>query len=256
MPTRLTDISTANSTAIAAGKARLDALRPLATQALAALRHYYDVELTYSSNAIEGNTLTHGETALIIEKGITIGGKSLTEHLEASDHYAAVQLMRAIATGDDPPGEDTVVRLHHGVVARSRPAIAGMYSRMPRRVAGSAVIFPNPAKIPDLMRQFGSWLADAPADPTTAFEAHLRLVSIHPFEDGNGRTARLLMNLVLICAGYPPIPIRPQQRAEYLRLIEQRQLGAATPDYADFLAAQLVATLDGVISACEQALPS
>src|SRR5579863_9249524 len=153
-------------------KAQLVRLRPLSPGALAQLQKYYDVELTYTSNAIEGNTLTHRETAEVIEHGITVGGKSLREHLEAVDHYEALQWMRGLAAQAPSIGEDTVCELHRRIVARSQPAIAGIYSPYPRRVAGSPVIFPNPSKVPALMQEFGGWLSHAPSTPANAFEAH------------------------------------------------------------------------------------
>src|ERR1700693_5353052 len=146
---------------IAAKKAELDRLRPMSEAALRQLQKYYDVELTYTSNAIEGNTLTHRETAEVIEHGITVGGESLRDHLEAVDHYEAVQWMRGLAAQTAPLGENTVCELHRRIVARSQPAIAGIYSPHPRRIAGSPVIFPNPLKIPQLMEEFGAWLSSA-----------------------------------------------------------------------------------------------
>ncbi len=183
--------------AIRTKKQELDRLRPLRPDALDRLRKYYDIELTYTSNAIEGNTLTHRETAEVIEHGITVGGKSLKDHLEAVDHYAAVQWMRDLAADPAPVGETTIRELHRRVVARSEPDIAGIHSPHRRRIAGSPVVFPNPLRIPDLMRDFGRDLEQAEPTPHAAFEAHFRLTAIHPFSDGNGRTARLLMNLLL-----------------------------------------------------------
>ena len=127
---------------IARKKAQLDGLRPLSAAALSQLQKHYDVELTYTSNAIEGNTLTLRETAEVIEHGITVGGKSLRDHLEAVDHYEALQWMRALAAGAAPIGETVVSELDRRIVARSQPAIAGIYSRLPRRIAGSHVTFP------------------------------------------------------------------------------------------------------------------
>src|ERR1700732_2326333 len=112
-------------------KAQLDRLRPLAGAALAQLQKHYDVELTYTSNAIEGNTLTLRETAEVIEHGITVGGKSLRDHLEALDHYEALQWMRALAAASTPLDESIVCELHRRIVARSQPAIAGIYSALP-----------------------------------------------------------------------------------------------------------------------------
>src|ERR1700751_2919384 len=128
-------------------KAQLNLLRPLSGDALAQLQKYYDVELTYTSNAIEGNTLTLRETAEVIEHGITVGGKSLRDHLEAVDHYQALQWMRQIAATTAPLGEDAVRELHRRIGARSQAEIPGLYSELPRRIAGSPVIFPNPATI-------------------------------------------------------------------------------------------------------------
>ena len=143
-------------------KAQLDRLRPLSAAALAQLQKHYDVDLTYTSNAIEGNTLTLRETAEVIEHGITVGGKSLREHLEAVDHYDALLWMRGLAASATPVNENVVSELHRRIVARSQPDIAGIYSRNPRRIAGSPVVFPNPAKIPQLMQEFGAWLESAP----------------------------------------------------------------------------------------------
>jgi Fic family protein len=209
---------------IAVLKARLDALRPLKPGALEAVRKHFDVELTYTSNAIEGNTLTLRETAEVIEHGLTIGGKPLRDHLEAADHYAAIQWVREIASGQGPVGETLICELHRRIVLRSNPSIAGVYSQHPRRIAGSAAIFPAPAKIPDLMKSFGAWLQEQPPDPDAAIQAHLRLVNIHPFGDGNGRTARLLMNLIFLRAGYPPVAIRPEDRIAYLDALESNSL--------------------------------
>jgi Fic family protein len=241
---------------IAAKKAELDRLRPLSAAALAQLQRYYDVELTYTSNAIEGNTLTHRETAEVIEHGITVGGKTLRDHLEAVDHYEAVQWMRAQAATSAAIGEDTVCELHRRIVARSQPAIAGVYSSLPRRIAGSPVVFPNPAKIPQLMREYGTWLASAEPTPAAAFEGHYRLTAIHPFGDGNGRTARLLMNLMLIRGGYPPIPVRPEDRKQYLDALERGSLAEDLRPLQTFMHERLDATLEEYLSALHEALPA
>jgi len=106
------------------------------------------------------------------------------------------------------------------------------------------VVFPNPMKIPDLMEEFGQWLSEAAASAEAAIEAHLRLVSIHPFSDGNGRTARLLMNLLLTKDGYPPLVVRPEDRADYLDSIEKYQLHEDAADYQAFMLDRLNASLD------------
>jgi Fic family protein len=144
--------------AIAAKKERLDSLRPVSRAALLSLQKSYDVDLTYTSNAIEDNTLTLRETAELIEHGITVGGKPLRDHLEAVDHYNAVLWMRELAAKATPIDEATVRELHRRIVARSQPEIGGTYSISPRRIAGSPVVSPNPLKVPQLMKEYGEWL--------------------------------------------------------------------------------------------------
>ena len=234
---------------IAAKKAQLDALLPLSQAALRQLQHAYDVELTYTSNAIEGNTLTLRETAEVIEHGITVGGKRLREHLEAVDHHDAVMWMRDIAAGVAPIDEATIRDLHRRIVARSEPAIAGLYSTYRRRIAGSAAVFPNPLKVPELMAAFGRDLAVSEPTFDAAFAAHYRLVAIHPFGDGNGRTARLLMNLLLLRGGYPPVAIRPIDRAAYLDALERASLTGDLSAFDAILATRLEATLDEYLDA-------
>lgn len=238
---------------IATLKHRLDELRPLRTAALAELEHFYDVQLTYTSNAIEGNTLTYSETAIVIEKGITIGGKPLADHLEAVDLYQAILFMRSVASSTAVLNETLICDLHARIVARSRPDIAGVYSPFRRRVAGSTVVFPNPAKVPSLMKDFGARLAAAPAAPESAFDAHLELVSIHPFSDGNGRTTRLLTNLLLVRGGYPPVAIGPEHREAYISAIESAQLTGDTASYSTFMSTRLADTMEDYIAAIGEA---
>jgi hypothetical protein len=173
--------------------------------ALRQLRIYYDMELTYTSNAIEGNTLTYRETAEVIEHGVTVGGKKLKDHVEALDHYEAVQWTREQAARGTPVGENTVCELH-------------------RRIAGSPVVFPNPLKTPELMAAFGRELETMAPTPQATFDAHFRL------------TARLLMNLLLIRGGYPPLAVRPEDRMRYLDALE---VGSLTEDLGAFVLVDL-----------------
>lgn len=230
-------------TIIAQKKQRLDALRPVSQDALRALQKYYDVDLTYSSNAIEGNTLTLRETAELIEHGITVGGKPLRDHLEAVDHYDAVLWMRELAASNTMINESIVRDLHRGLVLRSQPIIGGNYSTLPRRIAGSPVIFPNAAKIPQLMQDFGQWLEATAPSPAISFDAHYRLVAIHPFSDGNGRTARLLMNLLLLRQAYPPVAVRPEHREAYLDVLEHASVHEDPVPFQRFMHERLDATL-------------
>lgn len=238
-------------------RAELDALRPLHGAALAELERFYDFELTYTSNAIEGNTLSAVETTLVIEHGITVGGKPLRDHLEAIDHYAAIRYVRELADQNTRLGEVDIRSLHALVVQRSRPEIAGRYADQPRYVRTEAGrhAFPKPAEIPALMGDFAAWLGASPSGPETAFTAHLRLVSIHPFNDGNGRTARLLMNLILIRAGYPPLPIRPEDRLRYIRSLQAEQAGEGADAFDSLMNERLDATLDDYLAVLGQADP-
>ena len=199
---------------IAEKKAELDRQRTRAPGGLRNFEHAQDLELTYTSNAIEGNTLTARETALVVENGVTIGGKPLKDHLEAIDHFGALQYVRQLARETQPITEADVRNLHRLVMLRSDPDNGGQYATGVRYVntdSGQA-LFPTPAEIPARMGDFAKWLAAASVTPETAFRAH-QLVSIHPFGDGNGRTGRLLMNLVLIRDGYPPVSVRPEDHA-------------------------------------------
>ena len=230
---------------IAAKKATLDALRPLHGPALERLERYYDIEVTYTSNAIEGNTLGPVETTLVIEKGITVSGKPLKDHLEAIDHYEAMRYVRELARRATVLTESDVRSLHALVVRRSLPEVAGRYADVNRfiRTETGRHEFPSPAEVPALMGDFAAWLKDAPIAPATAFDAHRRLVGIHPFNDGNGRISRLLMNLILIRGGYPPVAIRPEDRMDYIRSLQRAQASEGTQDFDQLMHLRLDAAL-------------
>lgn len=242
---------------IAARKAELDRLRARTPHGLDNLEHVHDLELTYTSNAIEGNTLSAAETTLVVEQGITIGGKPLKDHLEAIDHYEAIRYVRALARRGTPLTESGVRNLHSLVVKRSQPEIAGHYADQGRYVLTDTGrhSFPSPAKVPALMGDFARWLGAAPDTPETAFTAHRRLVDIHPFNDGNGRTARLLMNLILIRGGYPPVAVRPEDRPAYIKALQQAQTGQGDAAFNRLLDERLDATLEAYVSALREALP-
>ncbi len=243
--------------AITSKKAELDRLRGRAPGALGNLEHAHDLELTYTSNAIEGNTLNAAETTLVIEQGITIGGKPLKDHLEALDHFEALRYVRDLARQPAEPLREADIRnLHRLVMQRSAPEIAGRYADQGRFVVTDSGrrSFPSPAEVPSLMGDFARWLGGAPDTPETAFAAHRRLVEIHPFNDGNGRTARLLMNLVLIRGGYPPVAVRPQDRPAYIGALQAAQAGGSSEGFDRLLYERLDATLGEYLSASQEAL--
>ena len=225
-------------------KAALDALRPLAGASLAALDAWYDVELTYSSNALEGNTLTRSETAIVLEKGITVSGKPLKDHLEAAGHKDALSYVRKLALDQGPLLETDLRNIHRLVLQKLAPAEAGSYSNHQRLITGSDLVLPSPPEIPARMGEFTAWLKAAPLTPATAFDAHEGLVTIHPFSDGNGRTARLLMNLLLIKAGYPPVVILPEDRHAYHESLQAVQVRHERESWHRFMYARLESALD------------
>lgn len=152
--------------------------------------------------------------------------------------------MRELVRQTRPVTEEDVANIHRLVVGSTLKTEAGLYSQHQRRIAGSMVVLPAPHKLPELMKEFGEWLSSVEPSPENAIEAHLRLVSIHPFTDGNGRIARLLMNLLFMRGGYPPMVIRPEDRIEYIDAIEGRQLHDEMQDYEAFMLSRLNASLD------------
>ncbi len=229
-----------------AKKDALDRLRPLPPEMVQQLDAWFRVELTYTSNALEGNTLSRRETAVVLEKGLTVGGKTLREHLEATNHARGLEFVASLATAGRMPTEQDLLRLHEVVLEGIDDAHAGCYRSVAVRIAGSTVVLPNPRRVPDLMQAFAEWLgAPRSLHPVAlAAEAHYRLVSIHPFIDGNGRTARLLMNCLLMASGFPPAIIRPRDRTAYVGALETAQLGGPATAYQRLIARAVDRSLD------------
>lgn len=228
-------------------KSKLDKLRPLPPELTKNLEEWLKIELTYTSNAIEGNTLTRRETALVIEKGLTIGKKTLKEHLEATNHGKALDYIMALAHKPIKKfSEEDLLKIHEMILHAIDDDNAGKYRKIPVRIAGSPVVLANPQKVYPLMDDFLQWLRSAkdlhPVE--LASLAHYKLVTIHPFVDGNGRTARLLMNLILIMKGYPPAIIRKEERLEYISALEQAQLGGSILPYYQMIHDAVERSLD------------
>ncbi len=237
-------------------KEALDRCRPLDLNLVQNLDEWFRVELTYTSNAIEGNTLTRAETALVVEKGLTVGGKSLVEHLEATNHASALDWVKEqIKRKPSSIIEKDIFKIHDVILKGIDDNNAGHYRNVPVRISGSAVILPNPRKVPDLMSDFISWFKAAKNIHSIelAAEAHYRLVTIHPFIDGNGRTARLLMNMILMMTGYPPAIIRKRDRLKYINSLEKAQLvngdGNSKNDYYKIIADAASRSLDIYLNA-------
>lgn len=239
-------------------KKKLDKHRPLDIALLKNLEEWFRIELTYTSNAIEGNTLSRAETALVIEKGLTIGGKSITEHLEATNHAAALDFVKEqIKRKTSDLKEKDILKIHEIILDKIDKENAGIYRRVPVRISGSAVVLPNPRKVQELMDEFFSWLRkeDKMHGIQLAAEAHYRLVTIHPFIDGNGRTARLLMNMILMMKGYPPAIIRKNDRLAYIKSLEKPQLvngqGDSKNDYFKLIATAVDRSLNIYLKAID-----
>ncbi len=241
-------------------KKRLDGFRPLPDTLVRNLDDWFRVELTYTSNAIEGNTLTRRETALVVEKGLTVGGKSLTEHLEATNHAHALDWVKEqVKRKPKSLTEKDILHIHDVILKGIDDANAGYYRSVPVRISGSAVVLPNPRKVPNLMQDFAEWLSrDHELHPVElAAEAHYRLVTIHPFVNGNGRSARLLMNMILLMSGYPAAIIRKRDRLAYIGSLEKAQLGGSKDHYFKIIAKAVDKSLDIYLKAAagEEAEP-
>ena len=236
----------------------LDANRPLDAALVKNLEDWFRIELTYTSNALEGNTLSRAETALVVEKGLTIGGKTISEHLEATNHAAALDFIKEqIKRKTSDLGEQDVLKIHQIILDKIDRENAGIYRRVPVRISGSAVVLPNPRKVQTLMDEFFSWLKNEKKMHAVelAAEAHYRLVTIHPFVDGNGRSARLLMNMILMMRGYPPAIIRKNDRLAYIKALEKAQLTGgendSKNDYLKLIAAAVDRSLNIYLKAID-----
>lgn len=204
-------------------KKRLDRCRPISPTILQRLRGWVTIEWTYNSNAIEGSSLTLRETQLAIEEGLTIKGKPLREYLEAINHKEAIEYVEEAVKKEKPVNTKLVREIHRLILTKIDNENAGRYRNVQVRITGSTHLPPNPQKVPRLMRGFDSWLKteSTKLNPVEhAALAHFKLVDIHPFVDGNGRTARLLMNLILIKEGFPPAVILNSERKKYYDVLE------------------------------------
>ncbi len=201
---------------------QINKLKPLKVEELEQLRQYYKIGITYSSNALEGNTLTESETKVVIEDGLTVGGKPLKDHLEAEGHAVAYDFMWKLAKSKGFTEKD-IKNLHKLFYQKIDEKNAGKYRKIKAFISGSEFVPPPPNEVAPIMRMFVSELGINfgmhPID--RAARVHLDFVSIHPFVDGNGRVARLLMNLCLLQSGYPITIIPPIKRVEYIAALEK-----------------------------------
>ena len=207
-------------------KEQLSTLRPLPEEALKKIQDALDIEYTYESNRIEGNTLTLQETALVVNEGVTISGKSMREHLEAINHTEAINYIKDIAKQDIEISERTIKEIHALVLHGINRENAGRYRTVPVMISGSTHVPPQPYLLEKLMEDFILQFQELETKGThpvlIAAYLHDELVRIHPFIDGNGRTSRLLMNLYLLRKGYTLVNLKGSDDAKlgYYKALE------------------------------------
>ena len=216
--------------------------RPLSPETIRSLREYYRVGLTYTSNALEGNSLTESETKVVIEDGLTIEGKPLRDVYEAVGHAQAYDFLYELSH-DAPLTEETICTIHRLFYHQIDSERAGVYRRVPVFISGSQYAVAPVGEIGKRMQQLVQWYNrhEGKMHPVElAAELHRRFVYIHPFVDGNGRVSRLLMNLSLMRSDYNIAIIPAICRAEYISALEQ---GHQTPDvFLSFVADRVIMT--------------
>ena len=201
----------------------IDKHRPLEPYHLKQIREYFRIGLTYTSNALEGNSLTETETKIVLEEGITIAGKPLREHLEAVGHSDAYNYMHELVQKKDFSEAD-IKKLHHLFYFRMDEAEAGVYRSVKAVITGSKYPLPTPDRIPKLMSEFvirAHAIRKENHPVVAAALIHKEFEFIHPFVDGNGRVGRLLMNLVLLQSGFVSAVIPTISRRDYIQALEK-----------------------------------
>lgn len=231
----LKNMPTHNAKRLDALKAKLDEYRPLPADIVQNLHENLVLQWTYHSNAIEGNTLTLKETKVALE-GITLGGKTLREHFEAINHRDAILLVEELVSKQQPLDAWTIKSLHQLVLKNIDVDNVGQYRKVNVLIAGATHRPPDALQVPEQMHNFMHWYdteAQTLHPVERAARVHGEFVKIHPFSDGNGRTARLLMNLELMKAGFPATVIEVKQRLAYYEALDKAHCSG---DYTDFIA--------------------
>lgn len=213
---------------------QLQKLRPLPAASVRKLKEQFGIEMTYNSNAIEGNKLTLKETFLVINEGITIKGKSLKDHLEAKDHYDALNYLYELIERDKKHtiSEAFIRNIQRLVVKETEEENAGKYRTGNVIITGSDHTPPDAAEIPSLMGDLIRWIKENKHKLhliELAAILHHKIVWIHPFFDGNGRAARLVMNLILMQKGYPLVVILKNDRKKYYETLAKADKGNYLP---------------------------
>lgn len=222
-------------------KNQLDQKRPLPSAAVQNLREVFRVDWTYNSNAIEGNTLSLVETKVVLEEGLTVGGKTLREHFEAINHSEAILYVEECVQRNAELSEKVIKDIHGLILKNIDRKNAGRYRNINVRISGSEHKPVDFMQVQNEIRTLLEWYDTYknrlhPIKLAALF--HFKFVYIHPFTDGNGRTTRLLMNFILMSRGYPPAIIKAKQerRLEYYKLLEEASLDGKTEPFVEFVA--------------------
>lgn len=213
---------------IQAKKSWLDGLRPFPVSALQRLKEDLSIEWTYNSNSIEGNTLSLRETRIVLQDGLTVGGKTMREHFEAHNHHKAIQWLEDSIAGNHVLSAADILTLHRYVMSSIDEEFCGRFRNGRVRITGANFIPPNPLKVPEMVDELVNWVHENPMKldvVSLAAAFHHRLVWIHPFFDGNGLTARLVMNVLMMKEGFPPIIILRADRSKYYDALNKANQG-------------------------------
>jgi Fic family protein len=218
-------------------KAKLDSHRPLSPDIVKNLHEDLVLRWTYHSNAIEGNTLTLQETKVALE-GITVGGKTLREHFEAINHKEAILFIEELTQSDELLNEHTIKQIHSLILKNIDNENKGTYRKINVIISGAQHKPPQSIEVASKMANF---IKEYKQKKNTlhsielAAWVHIKFVGIHPFIDGNGRTSRLLMNLELIKAGYPPVIISVEDRLEYYKALDTANITGDTTLFLELM---------------------
>lgn len=214
--------------------ATLQSLRPLSNEEVKKLREQFELEMTYNSNGIEGNSLTLKETYWVVHEGLTVKGKPLKDHLEAKDHHDALEFLYEVVSSESNStiSEYLLRSFHQLIVKKTQEEFAGQYRTSNVLISGSDHTPPNALEVPLAMEKLMKWFTEDqkafhPIELAALF--HHKLVYIHPFFDGNGRTARLMMNIILMRAGYPLVILLKNDRKKYYRVLDKADQGKYQP---------------------------
>ena len=203
-------------------KRELDKKRPIPSYVLKSIKDSLSIEWTYNSNSIEGNTLTLQETKMVIKDGFTIKGKSLREHFEVVNHQEAIEFVESLASNEYVLNKLDILSIHHLVLQKIEKDFAGKYRTSGVRISGANFVPPNALKVDEFVSELIDFANDSEVDILIRSAIfHHRFVWIHPFFDGNGRTARLLLNLILMKSGFPPAIILKNDRKKYYDALNQ-----------------------------------